>query len=92
MVSDYEVFPPAELVARVVEGAMALATASVATEMDENRAAAYAAAAQLAQEALKAAQALQQPQESPVVVEVVALAADLAERVAQLEQQQASSS
>lgn len=90
--SDSEALTPAELVARAVEGAMALATASVATEMDEHRAAAYAAAAELAKAALKAAQALQQPAESPVVEEVVALAADLAGRVAQLEEQQASGS
>lgn len=84
--SDSEVLGPAELMSRMAEGAMALATAAVAAPMDEHRAAAYAAATALAQEALKAAQALVQPAESPVVAQLVELAADLAGRVAELEQ------
>ncbi len=89
--SAQDALPQSELLARAVEASLTLATGALAAEaMDAHRAGAYQHATELAKAALQAAQALAQPAESPVVAQLVELTADLAGRVAELEQDSSS--
>ena len=86
---------PQELLSRLSEGAMALATGALAAEsFDEHRAAAYSRACGLAESALHAAAGLaaqQEIQEEDLLAELADLAdlgSTMSQRLTRLEEQQ----
>jgi hypothetical protein len=83
---------PAELLSRLCEGGMALATASVAgTEFDEHRARAYERGTALAEAALHVAAGLvaqQQSQAIEALGELAGIAGTLTQRLGRLEGEQ----
>lgn len=87
--ADQQALEPIELVSRLSEGAMALATAGIAAEgMDEQRRMAYERSCGLAEKALEAAASLASSTETVEALgELTAITSRLAERLERLEQQ-----
>lgn len=80
---------PQELLSRLTEGAMALATGALAAEsFDEYRAAAYARGTALAETALQVAAGRQEQQLGDLLAELAEITDTLSQRMARLEEQQ----
>lgn len=88
--ADQQALEPLELVSRLSEGAMALATAGIAAEgMDEQRRLAYERGCGLAEKALEAAASLAGSNQTVEALgELSAITSALADRLGVLEQQQ----
>lgn len=90
--ADQQALEPLELLSRLSEGAMALATAGIAAEgMDEQRRLAYERGCGLAEKALETAAGLvaqQQSQAIEALEELAGIAGTITDRLGRLEQQQ----